>query len=202
MMREVRASALRGKQDATFGLHVDTKYSARRIRGDLGHDGYSWPRGAHNHRANAPRCGTRLARSAALGESDIRLRHNFARPRRAYPGGRAMGVRVQSRWRPHRFRGGLVLLGRELYDRGFRPSPIAASVEAAGTIRSRRWTADVRSLDCADRLGYPRPDSRPARSLRAQIGSSRLRFAHALRYRDSPTGLEWFSEDCQTVFRT
>src|ERR1700733_15966403 len=144
MMRGVGASALRSGQYATFGLYVDTKYSARRIRGDLGHDGHSWPRGAHHHHADAPRSGARLARSAPLGESNIRLRHDFARARRAHPGGRTMGVRVQTMWRDCWFRRGLVLFGGELNYGRFRGSLIGATVEVAGTIRSGRRTADVR----------------------------------------------------------
>lgn len=48
---------------------------------------------------------------ARLGEFDICNRHNFARARRAYPGGRAMVVRVRSMWWGRRFQRGLVLFG-------------------------------------------------------------------------------------------
>src|ERR1700691_2455449 len=98
MIRKPRTSALHSGRDDTFELDGDNEFPARRICDDVGHDARSWPRGPHHHHANAPRSATWLARSAAVGEFDICNRNNFARARRAYPGGRAMGVRVRSMW--------------------------------------------------------------------------------------------------------
>lgn len=49
MMRKPRASALRSGRDDTFEPDGDTEFLARRTRGDVRHDGHSWPRAPYHH---------------------------------------------------------------------------------------------------------------------------------------------------------